>query len=193
MMDCRKNTSFLFLAGIFMGVIIGAAAFELGLYHACPSRICVDNADVTPVTDRAYFDAAHRIISEAGKSVHIVAYELNYYGQYPQSSQSRLVRDLLYARERGVDVKVFLDDQSDDRDVVELLRSAGVEVRRDDNETVTHAKVIVVDGRIVLTGSTNLSFWGLERNNEANVLIRDEKTAEYFERYFQNLWGKKFT
>jgi len=175
-------------AGVFVGILAGVSAYQLGVEYACPSRTCVDGADVTPVTDRGYFDHAFRIISEADESIHIVAFEVKYYSNFPSSLQNQLVRQLIYAKQRGVDVKVIVDDFSEENNAFDILTENGIEVRYDSNETTTHAKLIIVDGRIVLLGSTNLSFYGLEQNNEANVLIEDARTAQYYEKYFRSLW-----
>ncbi|MFH1054968.1 MAG: phospholipase D-like domain-containing protein [Candidatus Altiarchaeota archaeon] len=176
------------LLGLALGVIVGVSVYRAGVDYACPSKACVQSADVTPVFDRGYFDSAHKIISESKESVHIIAFEIKYYKNYPNSTQNRLVRDLIYAKERGVDVKVLSDEYSRENNAYEILKANGVEVRMDSNKTTTHAKLIIVDGRIILIGSTNLSYTALEDNNEANVLIADEQTARVFESYFRSLW-----
>jgi phosphatidylserine/phosphatidylglycerophosphate/cardiolipin synthase-like enzyme len=173
---------------LFLGILIGAGAYELGIERACPSRTCVDSADITPITDSGYFDAAHKALSDAKSSIHIVTFELKYYKNQPNSKEDIIVRDLIYAKERGVDVKIIQDEFSENDNAYEMLKEKGLNIKYDTNQTTTHAKLIIVDGRIILIGSTNLSYFALERNNEANVLIVDEKTAEYFEKYFKNLW-----
>ena len=187
-MKIKDNRLWWLLIGVFVGVVLGVIAYKSGVDYACPSRICVGSSEIVPVTDRGYFDQAHKILSGAKSSIHIVAFELKYYPRNPESLENKIVRDLIYAKQRGVDVKVIVDEYSQNNNAFDILRSYGVDVRWDDNQTTTHAKLVVVDGRIVLLGSTNFSYMALEQNNEANVLITDEKTAKYFEEYFQNLW-----
>jgi phosphatidylserine/phosphatidylglycerophosphate/cardiolipin synthase-like enzyme len=185
----KRERLYFALLGMLAGVVMGAAAYQLGFNNACPSKACVGLADVTPVSDRGYFDAAHKALSEAKSSIHIVAYQIDYYPKYPDSTINRLVRDLAYARERGVDVKVVFFDAS--KDAYDFLKDNDVQVRWAGNETITHAKVIVVDGRTVILGSTNLTHFGLDLNNEADAVITDWNTAGYFENYFENLWKKR--
>jgi phosphatidylserine/phosphatidylglycerophosphate/cardiolipin synthase-like enzyme len=173
---------------LFLGILIGAGAYELGIERACPTKTCVSSAEITPVTDRGYFDEAHKILSEAKTSIHIVSFEMKYYKNQPNSKENILVRDLIYAKERGLDVKIVQDEFSEQDNAYDMLKGKGLNIRYDTNETTTHAKLIIVDGKIVLIGSTNLSYFALERNNEANVLIKDEKTAQTLEKYFQNIW-----
>jgi phosphatidylserine/phosphatidylglycerophosphate/cardiolipin synthase-like enzyme len=180
------------LIGAFLGVILGAGVCRLGYAYACPEKACVGAADVTPISDRGYFDQAHTILSQARESIHIVSYEVKYYPGSPNSSENRLIRDLIYARERGVDVRVVADEYSQENNAFDLLKANGIEVRMDGNQTTTHAKLIIVDGRVVLLGSTNLSYFGLEKNNEVDLLVHDDKVGKYFEVYFLNLWDKGY-
>jgi phosphatidylserine/phosphatidylglycerophosphate/cardiolipin synthase-like enzyme len=180
----------LILAGVVLGVITGVSVYQTGVDNACPSKTCADAAEITPVVDRGYFDHAYRIISQARVSIHIASFEMKYYETFPDSQQNQLVRQLIYAKERGVDVKIVVDEFSEENNAFELLKENGIEMKHDGNETTTHAKLIIVDGKIVLVGSTNLSYYGLEKNHEANVLIEDEEVAAYYEGYFQELWGK---
>lgn len=71
------------------------------------------------------------------------------------------------------------------RVTADFLKKAGVEVRYGS----THAKGFCVDGRFVFFGSTNLTNQSIMKNNEANLLIDDKKTAKEFLRYFDHLWN----
>lgn len=178
------------LGGVFVGVILGAIVRDAGIGYACNSGAREGTPVVVPISDRGYYEQAHKAITEAKESVHIVTYEIKYYKTNPGSLENRLVRDLVYARERGVDVRVVADEYSQDNNAFETLKAGGVGVRMDSNGTTTHAKLIIVDGKTVLLGSTNLSYSGLEVNNEVDVLINSQETARYFEAYFRNMWEK---
>ena len=70
----------------------------------------------------------------------------------------------------------------------EELRQAGVEVRLDGNPDRMHHKVIVIDGRTVITGSYNFSRSAETQNDENVVILHDPEAAarflEEFERVF---------
>ncbi|MBD3388235.1 MAG: hypothetical protein GF416_04075 [Candidatus Altiarchaeales archaeon] len=178
------------LAGVIIGVLLGVLTYQAGVGYACPSRNCVGSAEVTPVADREYFQAARDVLAGAEETIHIVSFEVKYYRSYPDSLQNQLVRELIYARERGVEVRVIVDEFSESDNAYDLLKANGVDIRHDGKETTTHCKLIIVDGKVVLLGSTNLSYYGLEKNHEANVKIVDRRTAEYYEEYFRQLWGE---
>ena len=175
-------------AGLCVGVLLGAGAHILGTWDACPQKACVGSANVVPVTDRQYFDTALARIESAQKSIHIASFEMKHYDSRPSSKMNRLVRQLVYAKERGVDVKVVTDEYSRENNAHSMLAENGVPIRLDGRDQTLHAKLIIVDGKVVLLGSTNLSFFGLEKNREANVMIDDEAVAQSFERYFKDVW-----
>ena len=175
-------------AGLVLGIVVGVTVLDLSYGNACPSRICVGSADVVPVSDRGYFGELHKALAGAKKSIHIAAFEFKYYPNYGNSSMNVIVNDLIEAKRRGVDVKVVVDEYSDRDNAYDVLAANGVEIKYDSNSTTTHAKLFIVDGEIVILGSTNLSYTSFEKNNEVNVLIRDGRVAGYFESYFRRLW-----
>ncbi|MBD3260073.1 MAG: phospholipase [Candidatus Altiarchaeales archaeon] len=174
-----------FILGLLFGLVLQSFAFQ----KSCPTPACVDSERVIPVSDRGYYPRAHEILTGAEESIHIVTFELKYYEKYPDSKMNTLVEDLVAAHRRGVDVKVVVDEYSDRNNAYHILDEAGIPWRFDGNKTTTHAKLIIVDGEIVLLGSTNLSYYGLERNHEANLYVEDPLTAKYYENYFQKLWS----
>ncbi len=183
----RKNLS-IALMSVFSGILLCIAVTDLAIKRACPYDPCIDNSQVIPLSDRDYFPAVHQRLGSAKESIHIASFEVKYYAGYPKSNQNILVEDLINASMRGVDVFVIVDEYSTENNAFDYLRANGVNVRYDSEDVTTHAKLIIVDGRTTVLGSTNLSYFGLEKNNEANVLIHAYHVAEYFEDYFWNLW-----
>ena len=49
---------------------------------------------------------------------------------------------------------------------------------------------MVVDDKEVFVGSSNWGFSAFERNNEANVLIKNKEAVEYYQNYFDYVWAK---
>jgi phosphatidylserine/phosphatidylglycerophosphate/cardiolipin synthase-like enzyme len=65
---------------------------------------------------------------------------------------------------------------------------AGLDVRLDGNEGLMHDKVIIVDRRIVITGSYNFTASAEERNDENLVIIFDATVAERYRSEFQRIF-----
>jgi len=111
---------------------------------------------------------------------------------------ARLVRALLQARRRGVDVCILTAGRSD----VPLVRLAGqhlygrllrrgVRIWELENRTL-HAKAVTVDGMHATVGSFNLDHWSDRRNLEVTVGILDgEATAELERQFAHDLTGAR--
>jgi phosphatidylserine/phosphatidylglycerophosphate/cardiolipin synthase-like enzyme len=179
------------LTGIVLGVIITYALMASADMRSCPEKNCARDSEIVPISDRGYFPAVHEALQNAKTSIHIAAFELKYYDKYSSSLQNQIIDDLVAAKKRGVDVKIVLDEyaNSDPKtNGYDYVKRNGVGIKYDSNSTTTHSKLIVIDGKVVVLGSTNFSFYALEKNNEVDVILYSEKTAAYFERYFQRLW-----
>jgi len=189
-MRVNRELLLVFLLGILFGIVLGVGVVHLAESRVCPQTYCIDRSSIVPITDRGYFPAVHEAFQRAEKSIHIAAFELKYYTRYPKSKENILINDLIDAHNRGVDVKIIMDEYSKENSAFNYLRENGVPVKYDGEDVTTHAKLIIIDGKIVILGSTNFSYYGLEKNKEVDVIILAEHIADYFERYFQEMWEK---
>jgi phosphatidylserine/phosphatidylglycerophosphate/cardiolipin synthase-like enzyme len=137
------------------------------------------------VSRLAYLDVALRLLRSAKREVSLVMFFMTYRpgGTHPGNA---LVEELVAAHRRGCEVKVILDlDRPTDpygsrhinRAAYRYLRSQGVDVRWDNQEWVTHAKVLVVDGRDILCGSHNWTAGSLCLYDDQSLLVRSEALA----------------
>jgi len=103
-----------------------------------------------------------------------------------------LAEALIRAHMRGVEVLVVLElDQVSVRgSEYGRLRSSGVNVRVDGNPSLMHHKFMVIDDKIVVTGSYNWSAAAEDRNDENLVVIISEKINQSYEREFQRIWSQ---
>ena len=86
---------------------------------------------------------------------------------------------------RGVKVEVILEVREGEdrtakrnRHTGKILSDGGSKVIYDSLSKTTHAKCMVVDGKLTLLGSTNWTYYALTNNNEASVLIRSKEVAK---------------
>jgi phosphatidylserine/phosphatidylglycerophosphate/cardiolipin synthase-like enzyme len=150
--------------------------------------------DVQLVTDVQYFEVAKKLIHEAKYSIQVMMFEMGYYDKYPNTPSNLLVKELMNATKRGVKVEVILEvKEGEDRTAKrnrhtgKILSEGGVEVIYDPLFKTTHAKFMVVDGRLTLLGSTNWTYYALTSNNEASVLIRSQELARTIIDYFNQV------
>ena len=150
--------------------------------------------DVQLVVDTQYFQVAKRMIQEAKHSVQVLMFEMGYYDKYLNTPSNLLIKELIDAKKRGVKVEVILEVREGEdrttkrnRHTGKILSEGGVEVIYDSLSKTTHTKLMVVDGRLTLLGSTNWTYNALTNNNEASVLIRSKEVAKELMDYFNKV------
>jgi phospholipase D len=121
-----------------------------------------------PEEDCAAFAA--RAIDNAEREILVGAYGL--------TTGSGIVEALLRAKERGVDVRLIADKTTpcERGSGIETLVAASVPVWIDRDVRIAHAKTMVIDGAVTLTGSMNWTR-GAERNSEDLNLISSPAVA----------------
>jgi phosphatidylserine/phosphatidylglycerophosphate/cardiolipin synthase-like enzyme len=124
-------------------------------------------------------------IGEARSSIRVQAYSF---------TSVPILSALKRAHGRGIDVRVIVDKTSAGKQrsgpsytAASYLTNAGIPVWVDTTVSIAHNKVIVIDGKIVITGSFNFTSAAQKRNAENLLVIRDEDLAQL---YGEN-WGKR--
>ncbi|MDK2372870.1 MAG: phospholipase D family protein [Candidatus Korarchaeota archaeon] len=123
-------------------------------------------------------------ISRANESVDLAIYSFTL-----DSVGDALVR----AHERGVKVRVIMERNQLNRwSEYNRLREAGIEVKLDGNPAYMHNKFMVIDGRVVLTGSYNYTKQADTRNDENLLVVIGEDIAGAYEAEFNEMWSGVF-
>ena len=155
-----------------------------------PADTPYPNLDLNGILVETYFSPedgtlAHllALVNEAKESVYFLAYSF---------TSDELSDALIAAAARGVDVRGVFDTgqvASNTGGEYERLRAAGINVRLDGEGGSLHDKVLIIDSRIVVTGSYNFSK-NAERNNDENTLVihSQEVAAKYLEE-FERIWN----
>jgi phosphatidylserine/phosphatidylglycerophosphate/cardiolipin synthase-like enzyme len=102
-----------------------------------------------------------------------------------------IARALLAAHKRGVAITAVLDqsNQTGRYSAATFLKNAGIPVYIDDKHAIAHNKVMIIDNRVVITGSFNFTY-AAENENAENLLIikdRPEITRAYRENFQRHL------
>jgi len=114
---------------------------------------------------------------------------------WPPSLVNELVDDLAAAAHRGVRVRVVLE-WADNRDNIKniesakFLSNAGVSVFYDTEKTTLHAKMVVVDSRWSVVGSTNWTFNAVEQGNEVSVIVDSPQVAARLTAFVDKVIGE---
>jgi len=153
---------------------------------------------VTAVVNDNYAEVMLEQINLAKTSIYVVMYNMKAYDS--NNSVQQLEDALINAKKNGVDVKVILDQSNwggkitggtkNNEKAKAYLEAGGIQVKWDSLKETTHVKMLLIDGKVVIIGSTNWTYSALQKNNEANVLIKDSDITTYFLEYFNYLWNK---
>lgn len=123
-------------------------------------------------------DRICELIQLSQKKIDVAAYAFN---------SETIARSLIAADQRGINVRVISDRYNKNRypTLMITLALSGVEVYYDHRHATFHNKFIVIDDRIILTGSYNYTN-AAEYANAENLLIIDNKfLAEQYETNFE--------
>lgn len=104
-----------------------------------------------------------------------------------------VVKSLVEAKRRGVDVRVITDrerltDPKQQR-ALNTLRLAGVPVRINRHDGLMHMKQAVIDDRINTSGSANYTTSGNRYNDERLDVITDAAVTTKARRKFLSMWN----
>ncbi len=124
-------------------------------------------------------------LRDARQSVRVQAYSF---------TSAPIAQALVEAHRRGVSTEIILDKSqvSSPRDnrgerysEADFTSRAGIPTFIDAEHAIAHNKVIMVDGKTVITGSFNFTKAAEERNAENLLIIRDqpELAKQYLENY----------
>ncbi len=144
----------------------------------------IEKPTITPVLNQSYLPQAREMIQGAKEYIHILLLEI-----HKDGITTSLMEDLISAQKRGVEIRVLLENNlSCNQESLTYLKGKGIKARLDSPGKFLHHKLMIIDGKEVLLGSTNWSYMSLDYNNETNVLVKDSTIARYYEEYFQLLW-----
>lgn len=118
-------------------------------------------------------DAVVQAIGAAQTTVLIQAYSF---------TSAPIAKALVDAHNRGVHVEAILDDsqKSEKYTSLDFLAHAGISTWIDARHAIAHNKVMILDGKVVITGSFNFTKAAEENNAENLLIIRDEAVAQQY-------------
>ena len=123
-------------------------------------------------------DAIIREVNAARDSVHVQAYSF---------TSAPIAKALVDAHRRGVKVEVVIDAGrvTEKYSEATFFANQGVPIFADGKHQIAHNKVMVIDGKTVITGSFNFSKAAEESNAENLLVIRSPEIAAKYEKNYQ--------
>ena len=156
---------------LLLAAILCISLSAVFLQAAPPCAMC--NAKVDIVLSPGAEAQVVSFIRSAQKTVDVEMYVF---------TSEDIVRELSDAEKRGVIVRVIMEPRVEDsrkQSIFDQLNSLGVETRwASFTYKLTHAKMIIADGKRALVGSINFSESALNSNREVAVAFEGEKVSE---------------
>ena len=179
-----------------LSIILG---FLLIISFSISSLCFADNTaavTVTDLSDRKYEQALIQLLDNAKEAIVISMYSISP-GSGDKNPVRLLLNDLLEARDRGVSVIMYLntcfrDDGTNEESFIKSpifkeLEDAGCSIYLIPKSRRLHDKLIIVDSRYVIVGSSNWSNSALRRNFESNTLIDSPRHAQEKLKHLENV------
>lgn len=125
-----------------------------------------------------------RTLDEAHKSIRLMGYSF---------TSSEVVRSLVAAKRRGVDVKIVVDEKGNhgraSQAAMNVIVNAGIPLRTNGQYKIMHDKVIITDGQNVEVGSFNYTRSAADFNSENALVVRGVPAlAETYLSHWQSRW-----
>jgi phosphatidylserine/phosphatidylglycerophosphate/cardiolipin synthase-like enzyme len=149
------------------------------------------NKKILVVTNQDFLPTLLPLIKKAKKSIDIMSYSFaigSAAGKITSSGAPFKIAQALVERSKEIKIRLFTEGL---RETVERNSVTAKYLEKNGVEIVygsTHAKGFCFDKKTVFFGSTNLTNQSIMKNNEANLLIKDAKSAKEFMRYFDYHW-----
>ena len=105
-------------------------------------------------------------------------------------THKELIKDLIDAKKRGVEVIVLMDALGASRykEVVSQLRENNIKVKIENWGGKNHEKTISIDNNVLIAGSANFSYSGFMKNDENVLVVKNRKLSEFYNNYFDKLY-----
>ncbi len=113
------------------------------------------------------------LIQSAKESILVQAYSF---------TDTEIAQELVKSHQSGITISTILDksNKSGNHSKIDILLKGGIPVFIDTVSGIAHNKVIIIDNKIVITGSYNFSKAAYSKNAENLITINSPELAEKY-------------
>jgi phosphatidylserine/phosphatidylglycerophosphate/cardiolipin synthase-like enzyme len=133
------------------------------------------------------FATAGAIDPELGLSRLLDGARASFHGAFYSISSKSLASKMIEAHRRGVEVLLVVERRNARGAEFDRLVGAGIPVVSETGRGLMHNKFAIIDGRIVWTGSYNLTENGVPKHNNNAIEIVSEELSKIFEAEFDEM------
>lgn len=136
-----------------------------------------------PANGQPVVQAILRDLASAKKQVHIAMYSFTIH---------EVANSLEQAKERGIAVELVMESDNMDSADIKQMVAAGIPIRGDEGQGLMHDKFLVIDNRIIWTGSMNMTYTSLCEDLNNMVRIEDGSLAQRYDDEFSEMYDGGF-
>lgn len=135
-------------------------------------------------------NVVREVIANSEKSLLITGYSISEFVE-------DMIDSIIEKSQRGVFVKIFINDLTKQKSIDKLLRYHGKFLQlydyanKEDKMAALHAKIILADSERAIISSANLSYHGMVGNIEMGTLVHSVKLGKQIEELFKGLVFQK--
>jgi len=135
------------------------------------------------IIGREYPKVLIPLIEQAQHSIEILVFDWRWYANEPNSNVQKFNNAILEACARGVKVRALVNNNI----IPTILQLEKLSVKRVGTKSMMHVKMIIIDQKILVSGSHNFSKNAFEFNHEVSLLTQDCETIARLTKYFEML------
>ncbi len=154
-------------------------------------KLVLKNAE--PVVSRNYYPFVLNLLKKSNDYIDIYMYGLRF-DKSKTNPIYNLLNEIINAQKRGVKVRMVIEKSDKpglldkfNSEVADYLKENDIIVRYDPENIISHSKLLIVDGTVIL-GSTNWGYGAMNQYNEANIALQIKPITKFFRKYFKKLW-----
>lgn len=137
-----------------------------------------------PIIGKQFPDIVIPKIESAKHSIKIVVFDWRWYPNEPGNPVQLFNQAIVRAVRRGVAVSAIVNNT----EIVNTLKQIGCNAKKLVTKNLVHAKLMIIDEKIIVIGSHNYTQSAFTMNYEISSLYDDTETAKNFLSFFNNLF-----
>lgn len=167
-----------------MKLTFAAIAMATSLSFVAHASAATPSIDVGFSPEGSAEQLVLRTLDEAHESIRLMGYSF---------TSPTIVKSLVAAKRRGVDVRVVVDDKGNrskaSQAAMNVVVNTGIPLRTNGQYKIMHDKVIITDGQNVELGSFNYTRSAAESNSENALVVRGVPSlAQMYLTHWQSRW-----
>jgi phosphatidylserine/phosphatidylglycerophosphate/cardiolipin synthase-like enzyme len=161
--------------------------FEINIRNATEDATVLFINEFDEERNEKVLDYLLKEVEKSEKYIYMSLYDID---------NDEFYNQILKKADEGVDIKIVTEENNKNYYSEKLDRNEKIDLIYDDNYRLMHNKFIIIDGYLLITGSTNLSENGLNYNNNNLLFIYNNEITENYmlefeEQFYDKEFGKK--